>query len=53
MGSEPRKIDKIELTFFLKNFDKNQNLNLKVASTCPVSNSLNVSLKKYINFIYP
>ena len=55
MGSEPRKIDKIEINiFFKKNFDKKSKLKLEsAASTCPVSNSLNVSLKKYINFIYP
>ena len=55
MGSEPRKIDKIEINiFFKKKFDKKSKLKLESAAlTCPVSNSLNVSLKKYINFIYP
>ena len=55
MGSEPRKIDKIEINiFFKKKFDKKSKLKLESAALkCPVSNSLNVSLKKYINFIYP
>ena len=37
MGSEPRKIDKIEINiFFKKNFDKKSKLKLEsAASTCP------------------
>ncbi len=55
MGSAPRKIDQINVNiFFLEKFDKKSKHKLESAAlTCPVSNSLNPSLKKSINFIYP
>ena len=55
MGSAPRKIDQINVNIlFLKTFDKKSKHKLESAAlTCPVSNSLNPSLKKSINFIYP
>ena len=55
MGSSPRKIEQIIINiFFIKDFDKKISRKLEsAASTCPVSNSLNASLKKSINFIYP
>ena len=55
MGSAPRKIDQINVNiFFLEKFDKKSKHKLESAAlTCPVSNSLNSSLKKSINFIYP
>ena len=55
MGSAPRKIDQINVNLlFVKTFDKKSKHKLESAAlTCPVSNSLNPSLKKSINFIYP
>ena len=55
MGSSPRKIKQIKINiFFIKDFDKKIRRKLESAAlTCPVSNSLNASLKKSINFIYP
>ena len=55
MGSSPRIIDQININIlFLKTFDKKSKLKLESAAlTCPVSNSLNPSIKKSINFIYP
>lgn len=55
MGSAPRKIDQINVNIlFLEKFDKKSKHKLESAAlTCPVSNSLNPSLKKSINFIYP
>lgn len=55
MGSAPRKIDQINVNIlFVKTFDKKSKHKLESAAlTCPVSNSLNPSLKKSINFIYP
>ena len=55
MGSSPRKIEQIKINiFFIKDFDKKIRRKLENAAlTCPVSNSLNASLKKSINFIYP
>ena len=55
MGSSPRKIEQIKINiFFIKDFDKKIRRKLESAAlTCPVSNSLNASLKKSINFIYP
>ena len=55
MGASPRKIEQIKINiFFIKDFDKKIRRKLEIAAlTCPVSNSLNASLKKSINFIYP
>jgi len=55
MSSSPRKIKQIKINiFFIKDFDKKIRRKLESAAlTCPVSNSLNASLKKSINFIYP
>ena len=55
MGSSPRKIEQIKINiFFIKDFDKKIRRKLESAAlTCPVSNSLNASLKKSIIFIYP
>ena len=55
MGFSPRKIEQIKINiFFIKDFDKKIRRKLESAAlTCPVSNSLNASLKKSINFIYP
>jgi len=55
MGSSPRKIEEIKINiFFIKEFDKKIRKKLESAAlSCPVSNSLNASLKKSINFIYP
>ena len=55
MGSSPRKIEQIKINiFFIKDFDKKIRRKLESAAlTCPVSNSLNASLKKSINFRYP
>ena len=55
MGSSPRKIKQIKINiFFIKDFDKKIRRKLESAAlTCPVSNSLNASLKKSIIFIYP
>ena len=55
MSYSPRKIEQIKINiFFIKDFDKKIRRKLESAAlTCPVSNSLNASLKKSINFIYP
>ena len=55
MGTMPRQISKIKIKiFFNKNFDKITKQKLESAAlTCPVSNSLNKTLKESIKFIYP
>ena len=55
MSLSPRKIEQIKINiFFIKDFEKKIRRKLENAAlTCPVSNSLNASLKKTINFIYP
>ena len=55
MGTMPRQISKIKIKiFFNKNFDKITKRKLESAAlTCPVSNSLNKTLKESIKFIYP